>query len=1609
MKLTNNFVQGKMNKDLDERLIPKGQYPHAENIRVASSDASDAGAIENVKGNKALTSLGLSDGKTIGSFTDGSNQKIYWFITSQFKDLVMEYDKANSVTTVLLESSRPNGLLNFDKDFLITGVTKIINGDSKRDLLCWTDDINPIRTINIERAKTYPVDGFTNQDISLLKRAPRFAPETQLTYTSSQLENTIEDSFFQFMYRYKYLDGEYSALSSMSNAKFAPKDFRLDYQTMENEGMVNAFNAVDIKFNTGDRNVTDIQLVVKETNSNATAVIETFNKVDEGWSNNETRNFLFANSKKYVFLPEDELFRSFDNVPRFAKAMELINNRLVFGNYVENYDLIDNLGRDVVMDYNISLVSRSLEGATVPVSFSAVPTVNDTLIVNLAGQELRKNSRVTFDINLVEPTYSGSYQNIFSFILNRDYTSLTELSLDPDFVYFLEEVMTNDFLTNYDTTQPTDSEVLSSTKFLVVGSTLTTLSIKAPSITYKVDNTPTNPSDSDFTTVITSWAYRTTSTTASYRSIAINSSIKTNRSYEVGVIYLDDDGRKTTVLTSKKNTIKVPQEFSTSQNAIVVELNNQPPAFADRYKLVVKQNKSDYQTIYTNLFYEDGLFRWVKIEGANKDKVREGQTLIVKSDLGGTLSDLIKVRVLELATKEKDFIEDNQNSDGDDIIEEAGLYMKIKPTGFDMNFGSATARTFEGSSHLRDPVNTYTNPRFGEGTVSGTNFVPYSLSAGSSVRIFIEFKARGSIAYKETYDKSFRVNADYTSIQAWFEAEVTDLGSFGEDFTRGFGFSPSGEQFYVRAHRDGTTTRSITTRVSFEVLFSEGIVIFETEPDDLENNIFYETEQTFEIVNGFHLGNLQDQSTSSSSAIIELDFFNCYAQGNGAESYRYKDAFNKKFLNIDTKPTTTSPEKYREVRRFSDLTYGEPYNENANLNGLNEFNLSKANFKEDIDKKYGFIQKLYARDTDLVVFQEDKVTKVLYGKDLLMNADGSYNVTAIDSILGRQVPVTGEYGISRNPESFAVDSNNIYFTDAKRGCVCRMGLNGVTEISMMGMTTYFRESYRNNIDTKKFGAYDPFYDQYVLHNSGSVGSRAINMNCSQSFEVNDFSGTVLANIDFGLDVGVAGISFTSNGVPVRYDLEYNGKTYSTGFLGDSSYNDELVVLGYPEVVGSGNASLGFPKDLSSARFAKVTITAPICGTDINVSGLCVVSDSLIVVSVIVNDAGDATQTMKSRYQWTNGGSPSLFKVYNSEFGEGLVELYDVNSGNEGTPDFPVDGSNVEIQSYKGSTETGSFVEGNKLGYFVSNTLYTASEVLALANYLTVTQEVTVGGVINKGNFTFNKDSKEYLYLVWDYRNGQTVLVDDTLTLDNGATSSVNVLANDTIVGTPVVTIQTEPSNGFLTINPDNSISYTHNGTATLSDSFVYRVFDGVNTNTATVFVTINEVIVEPQPTFNFYYEAVHPLAHPSDDTVTYIDAVGDTIVFVLTRTESGINPCQLIVAQSIVSTNGAAPCSPEPEPTVTVGSLTANVYDDTSYFLNVNLTLSGSVTVDTLFEIIVVTGGGAYTSFLTILAGNNMGSDNIDTGSLVDISPVISVCASSSDNPEVSLEVCMVL
>ena len=140
--------------------------------------------------------------------------------------------------------------------------------------------------------------------------------------------------------------------------------------------------------------------------------------------------------------------------------------------------------------------------------------------------------------------------------------------------------------------------------------------------------------------------------------------------------------------------------------------------------------------------------------------------------------------------------------------------------------------------------------------------------------------------------------------------------------------------------------------------------MFETEPQETDGIIYYENEQVFDIVSGSHQGNVQNQSIPGTPAIVDLNFFNCYAFGNCVESFKIRDELAGMPLTIGTRAHAVANEEYKEARRFADITYSGVYNQETNLNKLNEFNLALVNYKP-LDQNFGPIEVMHARISDI--------------------------------------------------------------------------------------------------------------------------------------------------------------------------------------------------------------------------------------------------------------------------------------------------------------------------------------------------------------------------------------------------------------------------------------------------------------------------------------------------------------------------------------------------------------------------------------------------------------------------------------------------------------------
>ena len=276
-EIKNTFIKSKMNKDLDDRLVPNGEYRDALNIAISRSEGDDVGALETILGNELY--YGEDSYETcIGRFVDQNNKKTYYFVTNYIDTsadgvsnfayansycAIIQYDHVTDYKTVLVEGQ----FLNFSARSPITGVNLI------EDLLFWTDNRNQPRKINITNANAFPAAPSDTQRTPAQIPTPYYTKEDQIsvakyypwkpislmninevaigvTPTESTMTNPaqeyypngtsakpdydanwpgdidyLSDKFIRLSYRFKFDDNEYSLMAPFTQPCFIPKQY----------------------------------------------------------------------------------------------------------------------------------------------------------------------------------------------------------------------------------------------------------------------------------------------------------------------------------------------------------------------------------------------------------------------------------------------------------------------------------------------------------------------------------------------------------------------------------------------------------------------------------------------------------------------------------------------------------------------------------------------------------------------------------------------------------------------------------------------------------------------------------------------------------------------------------------------------------------------------------------------------------------------------------------------------------------------------------------------------------------------------------------------------------------------------------------------------------------------------------------------------------------------------------------------------------------------------------------------------------------------------------------------------------------------------------------
>ena len=286
-------------------------------------------------------------------------------------------------------------------------------------------------------------------------------------------------------------------------------------------------------------------------------------------------------------------------------------------------------------------------------------------------------------------------------------------------------------------------------------------------------------------------------------------------------------------------------------------------------------------------------------------------------------------------------------------------------------------------------------------------------------------------------------------------------------------------------------------------------------------------------------------NTTAATPVLEctLDYrgFNNYSWY--VEESRIRGGYNNTSTDKGVKAYVNEPEPQQQ-NRFNSLIYSGLYNSRTGINNTNVFSVAE-DLVRSADPQNGSIQKTYSEDTNLIVFQENKISRALIDKDTIYTTEGGTQTQAGAKVLGQIVPYKGEYGISNNPESFAVYGYRKYFSDRDRNAIMRLSGDGLTEISAYGMTDYFRDELALIVDDNS---------NYVVVGVSSVETTNIVITLTNSSITAD--GFELTNLTTGMNVSFSAANGSSGNLDGFVSQVIIGATttevYLSEFIGSYS-------------------------------------------------------------------------------------------------------------------------------------------------------------------------------------------------------------------------------------------------------------------------------------------------------------------------------------------------------------------------------------------------------------------------------------------------------------------------
>jgi len=947
----------------------------------------------------------------IGSFFDEKANRIFWFLTDDAytHKIVVWYVGDDAPQTIV-----SGVFLNFRKANLITGINLVEN------YLFWTDDRNEPRRINVNKAIIDPLYYNTHLKIKVAKFSPYLAPSISMDYNPDISSRYIEDKFVRFSYRFKFEDNEFSQIAPFTQIAFETESDTLTAQQVEDawkqgilKDFINHINEVQINIPLPIENIpnvgivpldyiTSVDVLIKDSNSTAVQVLKTINITASHIQAGEV-SYTYKSEFPSRTLAEDQVVRISDNVPIRAKSQEVVGNRLVYGNYTQEYD-------QTTAEYTIDIANKSESLANEYPYHSIKQRRNYEIGIVLSDREGRKS-----------PVILSSSPNIYVPAKGSDFDSTG----------WLGQCLTINF-----TTLPAGDWY--SYRIVVKQLEQDYYNVFLPGIgTYKdasyitlmgdnVNKVPRNTNDVDISTNLAS------SNTRLYPKII-------NRSYYTrGLEPFDIENGKIT---------------------------------GGIYKVV--NNSVSTQDAYLSGYISAAVqkFTGANLTGTYLDLLQDTAV----TDAGGAYVNLGVI-----------------TSPNNVYVFVNGSY--VSPANYIYNYAQAPygrITWLSGTPISTDKIDivlkwdqikvgAQLNPAF-----EVASLTPLFLFQGASSTItkLSDTEASLSANAPDPYINNYTFNSVYQLQSNGNILNINSVGTISQFSEIDTNILPKADEAGFYKINNNNLIAELPFDSSYQKIYdfaSNGLTglaadlaVFETEPFTSVLDIYYETSTS---------GLISDLSINSP---IEIKFFNTfivkgYTLGGvnrwHIEESRIKGDFNANSVDIGVQAHLVDPD-YKRNTRYSSLIYSGLYNARTGVNNTNQF-LPGDGASKSLDPQNGSIQKLFAENDNLTVFQENKVSWISIDKDVLYTAEGEPQVIASNKVLGQVVSYAGEYGIGVNPESFAYYAGKKYFACANKGVILRLSRDGITEISNYGMRSYFRDNL-SRVE-RIYGAWDNHSQDYLI-------------------------------------------------------------------------------------------------------------------------------------------------------------------------------------------------------------------------------------------------------------------------------------------------------------------------------------------------------------------------------------------------------------------------------------------------------------------------------------------------------------------------------------------------